>query len=187
MVLDPPQLGGQLTANSIAEYEQASPSTDPMSNASQDTPILERPERKMVQEPTRPPDMPSEDQTLASIEKSFASSRQEDGSDPAVFDAPPPAADSAVPPPPPVDDARSAVEEAVESSDIYRPEPINALGASPLNLDLGHNPSDIDTSVSSEGDTSASDDNDNKEQDSQNGGPTNTPPPVPPPLMPPGV
>lgn len=182
MIMDPPQLGGQLTANSVPEYEQYSPSTDPMSNVASSTPLLERTERHMVQEPITPPEMPSEEQTLMDIEKSVASphlQNLDDGS--RTVDSP--SAD--VPPPPPVDNARAAVDEAVEAMDTYRPEPINALGATPVDLDLSHTPPPATTTPPPDEDDNNNDDTPGA--DNLNTGPVNTPPPVPPPLMPPGL
>lgn len=195
IMYDPPQLGGQLTANSIAEHEQSSPSTDPMSNAAPNTPMLERTQRQQIQKSTMPPEPPSEDQTLEDIERAVASQHLQDqpvnGPDdqPNQPDQPvqpdPPQEAGAVPPPPPVDDARAAVEEAVEHDDTYRPEPIDALGATPLDLNLGHNPSDAAAPATQDNDD-AHDDNQSPPDDNNNG-PTNTPPPVPPPLVPPGM
>ncbi len=155
LVLDPPQLGGQLTANSVPEYEQYSPSTDPLSVASP-TPLLERTDDQ-VAEPDVIPEATTPDQTLADLERSLDSPHVQE-------------AENDVPP---LDEARAAVEGAVDASDVYRPEPINALGATPVDLNLGHNPLDL---VEDENTPTES-----HQDDSNN----SSPPPVPPPMMPP--
>jgi len=180
VILEPPKLGGQLTANSIPEYKQYSDTTDPLSLADEakDAPILSRndtPKRENNQSI-------SEDQTLSQIEKTIES--------PHLHSADTIAADNGktlkeieevVESPhlsskkkdessaSPLDDARDAVTQA-EFEDDYRPEPISALGAQPVDLDFGNNqdqaPQNDDTDV---GDDSSSP----------------PPPPVPPPMMPP--
>jgi hypothetical protein len=201
MALDPPQFSGQLTANTIAEHEQTSPSTDPMSMSSS-APLLERTEpqnlpsdpKDSTEDKVTPPEMPQDQQTLTDIEKSVQSLHLEENSTENKDNEPVPdnGPEVSVPPPPPVDDARAAVEEAVESVDTYRPEPINALGATPVNLNLGHTPA-----ASSSSDDN--DDQDNGQADEDSDKPSEeepkteasvdakdskTPPPVPPPFMP---
>lgn len=142
MVLDPPQLGGQLTANSVPEHKQYSGTTDPLSATTQDTPLLDR------------ADAP--EQTLSDLEKAVNSPHvQQD-----VEEAP--ASTDPVSPPPAVDDARAIVDQAVAADDTYRPEPLNAVGSTPVNLNLGGG-----AQPSTESHDEA------------------TPPPVPPPMMPP--
>lgn len=165
MILEPPQLGGQLTANSIPEHQQLSPSTDPLSGDSNDASIIERPSQFTPPPLPEQPESfitPGPDQTLTDIERAVASPHLDEN-----FDPPAPNLDEAVPPPPPVDDARAAVEEAVESSDDQPLAPIDALGASPVDLNLGHNPTDT---------LPVEENNDSDSQDK--------PPTVPPPLMP---
>lgn len=221
MTLDPPQLGGQLTANTIAEHEQASPSTDPMSVPSP-TPLLARtepqnlpnsmlPDESDKAEDITPPEMPQDDKTLSEIEKSVNSlhletetdeskAADENGKDQKTPEdqAEEPVSAATVPPPPPVDDARAAVENAVESTDNYRPEPINALGATPVNLNLDHDAKQVedkkdDTSGGSESenknDSDATEDTPHPEDtaesaDSAEKKDSKTPPPVPPPFVP---
>lgn len=165
IISEPPRLSGQLTANTIAEHDQPSPSTDPLSVTSK-PPLLKRddPHTKAPPvTPITPPQMPSDDQTLADIEKSVDSPHlQAEQADPV--------------PPVPVDDARSAVDQAVSADTSYRPEPLKSVGANPVNLDLGHG----------NGTQSPSE---QKDEPPQNGTPPDSqppssPPPVPPPFNP---
>ena len=73
-------------------------------------------------------------------------------------------------------DARDAVQKAVEAIQEYKPEPIEALGATPVNLDLGHEGANLDTTAPTDAPVN------NDEQP-----PVGPPPPVPPPVMPPGM
>lgn len=143
IVLNPPSMGGQLTANSVPEHEQYSGTTDPISQATTG-PTLDRAAAGDANSSA------ADQQTLSDLERAVNSSH--------------------------VDEARSAVEQASNSADNYRPEPINALGASPVNLNLGNNPSDNNESPA--------DGSNGEGEDKNSNGP---PPPVPPPLMPTGV
>lgn len=147
IVLDPPKLGGQLTANSIPEHQQYSGTSDPISQAAKATggTTLSR---------------SSDGQTLSDIERSVNSTHvaaEKNGDVPDVS----------------VDTARSAVEQASNNPDNYRPEPINALGAKPLDLNLGNNPAD------------SSEDKGEEPKAAPDSAPNSPPPPVPPPMMPP--
>jgi hypothetical protein len=107
-----------------------------------------------------------------------------------------------------LDEARAAVEKVTPPADESRPEPINALGAQPVNLDLGHNDVDPDLAALGLSQSSgtplssgpvqpvtptdppqASSDDGAKPDESKDEGKENslTPPPVPPPMMPPGL
>lgn len=143
IVLDPPKLGGQLTANTVPEHQQYSGTSDPMSQAAKATggTTLSR---------------PSDNQTLSDIERSVNSTHVAEGKNGDVPDVS-------------VDTARSAVEQAANNPDNYRPQPINALGAKPLDLNLGNNP----------------DDNGDEPKTESDPAPSSPPPPVPPPMMPP--
>ncbi len=178
IISEPPRLGGQLTANSIPEYQQYTGSTDPLSAPTpSNNQILSRdplPEPKDVTPPEEPiisefntPD--ASDKTLSEIEEAVDSphTRAEPvESQPPTLQA---IEDAYVPPPAP-ENARDAVQRAVEAVDEYKPEPIEALGANPVNLDLGHEEK-----------------NDGSEENSRNNAPIGPPPPVPPPMTPPGV
>lgn len=147
IVLDPPKLGGQLTANTIPEHQQYSGTSDPISQAAKATggTTLSR---------------SGDGQTLSDIERSVNSTHvaaEKNGDVPDVS----------------VDTARSAVEQASNNPDNYRPEPINALGAKPLDLNLGNNPTD------------SSEDKGEEPKAAPDSAPSSPPPPVPPPMMPP--
>ena len=192
IITEPPRLGGQLTANSVPEYQQYTDSTDPLSAPSENGRILTRspmpdpPPAPMLDSPPAPimdpvsselDASPAVDEpprkTLAEIEDEVHSPHTQAN----VFEPTPPKPPeptveeieraNATPPPIP-DDARDAVQRAVEAVQEYKPEPIEALGANPVNLDLGH---------------------DSNLQFEENNGtttpPIGPPPPVPPPMMPP--
>lgn len=184
IITEPPRLGGQLTANSVPEYQQYTDTTDPLSVPNERGRILSRspvPDRPPEPAPEpivsefNTPDVPaivstSNGNTLSQIEESVNSPHL-------VADAPPPeppkppeptveqieAAVNAAPPPAP-DEARDAVQRAVEAVQSYAPDPIESLGASPVDLDLAKS---------------------NGLEFEENDGstpPTGPPPPVPPPL-----
>lgn len=122
LVLDPPQLGGRLTANSVPEHQQYSPSTDPLSVAASPAPLLDRTES-------------STDQTLSDLERAIGSPHVEEQDPSAV-------ANPDAPEMPSVDQLQANVTQAINANDTYKPEPINALGASNVDLGLGHDPMD---------------------------------------------
>lgn len=160
IVLDPPQLGGQLTANSVPEHKQYSDSVDPMSKDSSQAPLIDRVENLSSPEPNEEP----KEQTLSDLEKAVGSHHVQESEEAAVESSPP------VPDPAEhLDDARAAVEQAALTNQAFRPEPLNAVGANPVNLDLGHANQPVATPSSNS-------------QDSNN-----VPPPVPPPMMPPNL
>lgn len=167
LVLDPPQLSGQLTANTIAEHEQVEPSADALGVPSE-APLLDRVEPQKIEEAPQEPETPNDDQTLTEIEQSVNSIH--------INDTPADNGDQAatVPPPPPVDDARQAVEQAADAADN---ESLDSVGSTALDLNLGHD--DTETPLSPPEEKPA---DDPKPKDSGN-----TPPQVPPPFMPPGV
>lgn len=192
IITEPPRLGGQLTANSVPEYQQYTDSTDPLSAPSENgriltrSPIPDQPPAPMLDSSPAPITDPISSEldtnpavdepprkTLADIEDEVHSPHTQAN----VFEPTPPKPPeptveeieraNATPPPIP-DDARDAVQRAVEAVQEYKPEPIEALGANPVNLDLGH---------------------DSNLQFEENNGtttpPIGPPPPVPPPMMPP--
>lgn len=167
IIKEPPRLTGQLTANTIAEHDQSSPSTDPLSST-QKPPLLKRDDPHAKAPNIQPSQqVPDDSQTLTDIEKSVNSPHlQQDKTQPAAADA-----GGSVAPPTPVNDARSAVDQAVNSDDNYRPEPLNSVGATPMNLDIDHN----------NGAQAPPDAQNEKPQDNTSPGP---PPPVPPPFNP---
>ncbi len=178
IISEPPRLGGQLTANSIPEYQQYTGSTDPLSAPTpSNNQILSRdplPEPKEVTPPEEPiisefntPD--ASDKTLSEIEEAVDSPHTR--AEP-VEPQPPTlqAIENAYVPPPAPENARDAVQRAVAAVDEYKPEPIEALGANPVNLDLGHEEK-----------------SDGSEENNHSSAPIGPPPPVPPPMTPPGV
>lgn len=184
VVLEPPKLGGQLTANSVPEYRQYTGTTDPLSVSLEDksAPILNRNNTHQKEEPSTI----NGDQTLSQIEQTIESPHLHRADTIAadnsktlreieeVVDSPHLGnkTTSKSTNPPQVKDAREAVTQAELDSD-YRPEPISALGAQPVDLDFGAN---------REG-TSNTDANNGLENNSST--PPPPPPPVPPPIMPP--
>jgi len=186
MVLEPPQLGGQLTANTEPQDRQYSGSSDPLSapsGQSTNTPILGRatatdvppiapilpeppvPEAEAPQpaEPLVSPNIDGE-QTLTDIEKAVASPHLE----------PAPSIDTAS-----LDSARDAVMQASDDTlQPYAPEPIAALNAQPVDLDLHHENDGIAGLQFDENDGSDSPKDSSSSEDKPD------PPPVPPPLMP---
>ena len=106
MALDPPSMGGHLTANSVPESMQVDASTDPLSlpaidEAGASPPLLNR--------STETPPMP--------------------GDPPVTVDTAQPTEN--------LEDARDAVSQAIASDASPQAlEPIKALGAQPVNLDL---------------------------------------------------
>ncbi len=181
VIFDPPQLGGQLTANSIPEDQQYANEENPLSMGDNGPQIIKRDglnkQHKKI----------DNNSTLSDIESSVGSPHQNRTDHIAadnkrtltdierVVDSPhlgqkqPQSSDNQVPPPPSLDEAQAAVAQASQSEDTYRPEPINALGAQPVDLDFGNN-SDVEN---------------NTPEPPVNDGPSTPPPPVPPPMMPP--
>jgi hypothetical protein len=141
LVLDPPSLGGTLTAN--AHVQGLDPSTDPMSSSQSDKPLLShdspvtKAREPAVELPQPAPDaplppaietpadqLPAEqpappEQSLADLEKNV----QE------------PVA-TTVTPVGDVGNARDAVMNAIDATHMPKLEPISALNANPVNLDL---------------------------------------------------
>jgi hypothetical protein len=167
IITEPPRLSGQLTANTIAEHDQPSPSTDPLSVGAK-PPLLKRDEPQSKVPSVTPPQMPNDNQTLTDIEKSVNSHHLNNGSEPTDV------------PPQPVDDARSAVDRAMNTDDNYRPEPLNSVGATPVNLDLGHAENGQPPTPAGP----AGEEPKPSESNSQNDKPPSSPPPVPPPFNP---
>ncbi len=128
MVLEPPALGSKLTANSEPEHAQVEPSTDPLStNPAADQPLLNRLPLEAAAPATMADGSPA---TLNKIEESVDSPHvsEEAGASAAVTDNPKNH----------LEEAREAVDAAIGGIDpVDQPlEPIEALGAQPVNLDL---------------------------------------------------
>lgn len=157
MVYEPPQFGGQLTANTTQVDQQYLSNPDPaLGGPGHVDGILTH------------SGVSADSQTLTELEKSIGSPHamvyesMDEGSITRAKTIQP-ITDSVMSGVPQVDYAQSAVERAVASSTDYKPEPIQALGAQPVGLDLGHDQPNI---VS---------------PDNQSQVP---PPPVPPPMVP---
>ena len=164
MVLDPPQFGGQLTANTTQVDQQYVSNPDPLT-------VTSDPIGDTLSHNSGHNSGPSKTQTLSDLERSVNSphvTQQYQSSDENKSHAktiqPLSSLNSfTLPPESQVDYAQTAVERAVASSTNYKPEPISALGSQPLGADLGHpEPTII-------------------KPDNFSGGP---PPPVPPPMFP---
>lgn len=137
MALEPPTLGGQLTANSEPEHLRPEPSTDPLSLGSVDNsgrggvvpPILDHPNST----PSPLGDQVAA-QKLTDIEKSVQSPHLpgEDTTTAQKVDAEEQ-----------VEEAREAVDAAIGAEPSKQPlEPIKALGAQPLSQDLHSAPAE---------------------------------------------
>lgn len=187
IITEPPRLGGQLTANSVPEYQQYTDTTDPLSAPSEHGRILSRsPVPDPLPVPTPEPivsefdaaDTPAirttpTNKTLSEIEESVNSPHIAADTTPIEPPKPPEptveeieASVNATLPPAP-DEARDAVQRAVEAVQSYAPDPIESLGANNVDLGLEHA---------------------NGLKFEENDGttpPTGPPPPVPPPLTPP--
>ncbi len=166
MILEPPTLGGQLTANSVPEHQQYEGTSDPLSGGvdpGNGSTLSHSPvEPAAASQPEPAPEQPAEpakDQTLSDIERTLQSPHVSQYAAPASAE-PAPADD--VPPPPDPDYARDAVERAVAATADYRPEPVQSLGAQEFGAA-------INPGLQFE------------ENDDSN---TTPPPPVPPPLPP---
>ncbi len=170
MVLEPPTLGGRLTANSEPEHMHLDPSTDPLSTPSTlQHKILNREgdEPATSSVPISPPQPAN--QTLTNLEKNIGSPHAEPKPEPPAMppkapEVPQPKPEPTAPlkpePPKPepvipvvpdtpepsgppaesVDDARQAVDQAIKAAggDQTTLDPIEALGAQPVDLNLGH-------------------------------------------------
>jgi len=189
VVFEPPRLGGQLTANSIPEYKQYSDTTDPLSKVEDNkSPILSR------DEPKSQVSMPDANSTLSDIESSVGDPHEnrsdhiaadnkrtlseieqvvesphlhQNDTEPIDKEMP---KENNSPQVPNLDEAQAAVAQAAQNEDSYRPEPIDALGAQPVDLDFGNGNQE-----------------NNESEPPEANGPSSPPPPVPPPMMPPGV
>jgi hypothetical protein len=127
MSLQPPTMGGKLTANSEPEHLNLDPSTDPLSvgaTKSGDDGIISR-------------------KSPASIEPTGADLSDNTPAVPRLDTASLPASPAPVETEAPeeqIEDAREAVDEAIKvgGDPEKNLEPIQALGAQPVNLNLGH-------------------------------------------------
>ncbi len=205
IVLNPPALGGTLTANS--RPERLDPSTDPMTLPAVQGPLLDHADtpvdekEKTADEAPISKEQAMEDtrkQTLTDLEKFVGSPhlKQEAPSAGAPVEGP---ADHVVQAKQAVDSARDAVNQAISSSATTPLEPIAALNANPVNIGLEHR-----QDVESPGGfpQMSVDATSGKPQfgipenlipksvptdETAAPGTPGAPPPVPPPMMPPGI
>lgn len=130
MALQPPTMGGKLTANTEPEHTQLDPSVDPLTALSTgvDEPLLTHstPEPAAPTEPAEPISPPKEDAIINS--ESLSKLESEVGS--------PHVAEPAAPATGNLDTARDAVSDAINSSPDQPLEPVVALGSQPLGTDL---------------------------------------------------
>ena len=228
LVLQPPSSAGTLNA---ANKDGLEGTSDPLSQKdAHQGPILSHNKEKSVNpngadtEQVDQAETPIEDQTLDSLEKAVDSPHQQAASkvppaqpQPATEVQPPQAPDLPEPAQPTdqpddspdLNELQSAVDKALESTDNQKPlEPIAALNANPVDLDLSHD----QATDSQEDEQPANEDQylDVTKLDEQSGepapptdekpkfppdpkpgpttdaaGPASPPPPVPPPMMPP--
>ena len=124
MTLEPPTLGGKLTANSVPEHLSLDPSTDPLSAGAprtDDGSMLSRPSAASLAPLPEPSDASSDNKDAASDKPVTDDETGELHEEQ-------------------IEDAREAVDEAIEvgGDPEKNLEPIQALGAQPVNLNLGH-------------------------------------------------
>lgn len=198
LVMNPPTMGGKLTANS--EPEHLDPSTDPLSNKSTESghKLLSH-DSGPASANTQPADSPANtpaNQTLQDIEQNVQEN-MDPTQDQALHNEPELPEAAVDTKPADVGDARSAVEAAMSNADTGQVPPIAALNAQPVDLGLGHDtatPSPtaaepkLDTSVASDpGLPPGIADSGSASEPSPSPTPAAAPPPVPPPMMPPAM
>ncbi len=143
-VKEPPTFSGQLTANTNAPDDQFEQSSDPLSSdqAQPDRPMMSRNTSKSKNESTTGED--EDKKTLSEIEELVKADN--------------------TPRIPSADEAREVIDQAV--MDTSRPEPSQAIGSTPIDLDVQGLELEENAPTAEEV-------------------PKNSPPPVPPPMMPP--
>lgn len=188
LVVEPPTMGGTLTASGDPQSTSPDTTTDPMSKTEDDSPLLNHTE-STTEAPSlgdilsQPSEIAKDNQTLSQLEQEVHREQPEPT------------------PQETVGEARDAVEEAITSNSFDAPpEPIEALGANKVDLDMGH----TDSAVPNPGDNAfAVDPSTGQPQFPPNLVPPSTelpsettasdvdspvsPPPVPPPMMPPAM
>lgn len=201
LIVEPPTMGGTLTANS--NPEPLDPSTDPLSSIRGDESVLTHSAEPSSShgsgQPTKLSDVMSQspslsniisdDKTLEEIEEVVNGSSKVD----------PASSLSNQDPPQPVEEktiadieeaARDAIDDAINQQPDSSPKPIAGLNAQPLDLDMGHGAPNgpDDSSTDNSQITSAAEPPINNGQTQSNSTDDNgaeAPPPVPPPMMPP--
>ncbi|MBI1857468.1 hypothetical protein HY003_04265 [Candidatus Saccharibacteria bacterium] len=150
VITEPPTLGGQLTAN--AEPEALDPSVDMLSLPAVDTPLLSHNSDLTVAQPNEAslPTLSASERVVMPLTPAVDASAKDSSIDKSLttveqtVSPESPIVDKITPPTPPVsntidiDDARNAVQRAVEGSTTELLQPIASLNAQPMDLDLGH-------------------------------------------------
>lgn len=200
------------SAPAIEDYQLSAPteSSEPVSLQPQDEPADQAPSIEDIlaqtgdapaeAEPDKPPNYETKstsDQTLNDIEQAVESPHLDQSA--AKVPPEPELSESATPD---VDAARQAVSQAVAGDTNAPLEPIQALGAQPVNLDLGHNAqppiaseteqsgnnyldvTTIDEHTGLASDASAPNSNEPEASSGTTTSPLPPPPPMPPPMMP---
>lgn len=180
LILDKPTLGGKLTANT--EPEHLDPSTDPLGVSKDQSPILSHDnttdnlpavDRRLEESNSQPvmsapqDDKPS-DNTLSDLEAAVKSPHIEQN----------------------MNNARTAVEDAMSSSSQSMLDPIQSLNALPIDLNNNQQlatPPAIETQAPSDGLRKLIPDDQGLPKDATDSSQSDAsaPPPVPPPMMPP--
>lgn len=150
-------------------------------------PLLNRDSPSNTSAASQPP--PAASQTLSQLEATVHSPHQQAAPSPAPFAMPPaepPSQPLATDAPPSLDAARDAVAGVVETSDTQEPlDPIAALNALPVDLDLGHSQPPPALPALDEPPTSSATTPANQPAPPPQPSFGPPPPPVPPPMMPP--
>jgi len=125
MALQPPALGGQLTANSQPDELRPEPSADPLSLPAVDTNTVQPPLLSRDNNDALPSAPAASLPTLSTLEEEVDSPHVAAATEESAQDQ--------------VDDARDAVTQAIAAEPSSQPlDPIQALGAQPVNLDLNN-------------------------------------------------
>lgn len=140
LVLNPPAFGGKLTSNT--EPEHLDPSIDPLAAQNQHSPIIDR--QKSSGDGLSLPPLNTGD-TLAEIEEEVHSSHLSENipqnDTPAVSTTNTSS----------VDQARNAVHQAISTDPNPPSEPLAAIGAQPVNINLEHNQPSEQIPISEQG------------------------------------
>lgn len=183
MVLEPPTLGGQLTANSVSQDKQYSGSTDPLSKTPDSRPMLSRDAPLAGSSSAEPVSKPAvrvdDSQTLSEIEETV---RMQQPAEPPAESPQPESSDQAANNEVPelsMDELSKVAQQVAEQAD-ERPHPLEAIGATgDLNLDHAVESPTPPLPIDSPEAASVPSDQSDEQKPSQE-----PPPPVPPPLPP---
>lgn len=134
MALDPPTMGGTLTANTAPN--QLDPSVDPLSGKMGSSSVIsDKNPDSLPSQDVSDPVLPT-DEPLSTLEQAIGSphaTKQPQATTPKLEDLlAKESGDSTLAQPAGVDDARKAVEQAAQANMASSPQPIDALNAQPL-------------------------------------------------------